>query len=328
MDRLLDVRHLDVRFLDVDAPVHAVRDVSYTLHRGEVYGLAGESGCGKTTAARALLGLLESASVSGAVALSGDEEGIDLSDQGPRSHTLGPLRGRRIALLFQEPTSALDPLRRIGAQVVDVLRPRGRAMRKAMSGRALDLLRRVGMSDPAAAAAMYPHEMSGGMRQRAALAVALACGPSVLIADEPTTALDSILQAHVMRTLRDVGLETAGALEIISHDLSMLGCFADRMGVMYAGRIVEEGAARDVLQRPLHPYTQGLLASAPALGDGARRPRSIRGASPSGLAPIVGCAFAPRCAQRGTTCDEEEPMLMETRPPHLVACWRAGEVES
>ena len=327
MDRLLAVRQLDVCFCSLRSSVHAVRGLSYELRRGETVGLAGESGCGKTTSAKALLGLLSSAVVSGELALSPDEC-YDLSDQGARSRSLGPLRGRRIALTFQEPTAALDPLRRIGGQISEVIGSRGRASRRDAPGQARELLFRVGMDDPDAAFRAYPHEMSGGMRQRAALAIALACEPDVLIADEPTTALDGLLQARVLETLHRIGLESAGALELITHDLAVLGSFADRIAIMYAGRIVEEARARELIDCPLHPYTRSLLAAAPTLERRTTSPPAIGRTSASPRMQDVGCSYAPRCPSRVDVCASQEPEAGEWAPGHRVACWCAGECAS
>jgi oligopeptide/dipeptide ABC transporter ATP-binding protein len=300
-----------------------VRDLSYELRRGETYGLAGESGCGKTTSAKALTGLLTSASVSGDLAFSSCER-YDLSDQGPRSRSLGPLRGRRIAITFQEPTTALDPLRRIGVQVAEVVRTRCGVGRRVAASAACELLERVGMDHPDAALRAYPHEMSGGMRQRAVLAMALACEPDVLVADEPTTALDGLLQARVLETLRRIGLESAGALELIAHDLAVLESFADRIAIMHAGRIVEEAPAGELIARPLHPYTKDLLAAAPSFERRAVRP-TTGAAATAFVAPGVGCSYGPRCARRADRCGVAEPDVVEPTPGHRVACWRAGE---
>jgi oligopeptide/dipeptide ABC transporter ATP-binding protein len=309
-----------VSFIHPAATVHAVRDVSYALEQGKAFGLAGASGCGKTTSARALLGLLPGAFVSGELGFSTGER-YDLSDQRLSGSTLAPLRGRRIALTFQEPTAALDPLRRVGAQVAEVAALRGRASHRNAQRRAIEIMRRVGLEDAEATARAYPHELSGGMRQRAALALAFACDPEVLIADEPTTALDSLLQARVLGLLREVGLEGAKSLELITHDLSVLRAYADRIAVMFAGRIVEQAPAHELVEQPLHPHTRALLASAKRLLQPTNSPAKVPALSAL-LAPSPGCSFSMRCAHRTDICAAEEPKIREARPDHFVACWQ------
>lgn len=318
---MLDVRRLDVSFSDPSSSNHAVRGVSYSLFAEQTYGLAGESGCGKTTSARALLGLLSSASVTGELVLaSGDR--YDLSDQGAKSRTLAPLRGQRIALTFQEPTAALDPLRRIGAQIGEASRARGHVARQ----RARDLLSRMGFANPDVAARAYPHLLSGGMLQRAALALAVACEPDVLVADEPTTALDTILQERILELLRDIGRDTVRAIELISHDLAVLGSCAHRIGIMYAGRIVEEAPARELLASPVHPYSCRLISLARALEHRTAIAERVVGAQ--GEVVREGCSFAPRCPRRAAPCATGEPDLVEVSPGHRAACWQAGGVDT
>jgi oligopeptide/dipeptide ABC transporter ATP-binding protein len=233
--------------------------------------------------------------------------------------------------MFQEPTAALDPLRRVGGQVAEVIRLRRRMSRRAARGEAVEVLRRVGLEDPESASRAYPHELSGGMRQRASLALALACDPDVLIADEPTTALDSLLQLRVLETLREIGLGRARSLELITHDLAVLRSFADRIAVMYAGRIVEEAGARDLVEHPFHPYTRELLAAMPTLGEST--PRAPSRTAKKELELGSGCRYAPRCPRRADACDAAEPELAavpdERRAgmpaEHRAACWRAEE---
>ncbi len=299
-----------------------MRGIGYFIRRGEVLGLAGESGCGKTTSSRALLGLLPTASVAGSLAFPPGDR-VDLADQRPRSPALGPLRGRRIALASQEPTAALDPLRRIGVQVQEVVEARRRLSPRASASAAVDLLRRVGLEAAEVAARAYPHELSGGMRQRAALALTLACRPDVLVADEPTTALDSVLQMRVLEALLDAGLAEAGALELITHDLAVLRSFADRIAVMYAGRIVETAATQELIEHPAHPYVRQLVAATPTLAGPARRLADRRRADgePWGGS---GCAFAPRCPRVAPTCGQDPPVV-EVGVDHWMECWRAEE---
>jgi peptide/nickel transport system ATP-binding protein len=296
---VLQIRDLHVDFDLGTARVNAVRGVSFALDAHSRLGIVGESGCGKSTAVLAMMGLLPpNAEVSGEVLL----DGVDIlsgGDASMRAH-----RWRDIAMVFQGAMNAFNPVRTVGAQIAEPIRLHRNATRRQANQRAGELLEMVGI--PAQRAARYPHEFSGGMRQRAAMAMALACGPRVLLADEPTTALDAIVQAEVLEMLRRITDELDVALVFISHDLPAVAQVTERVAVMYAGRIVEEAPVTQLLTAANHPYTSALLAAIPnpmsAVGV-----RSIPGEPPSLDAPVVGCAFAPRCPSVAEICRISEP---------------------
>uniref|UniRef100_UPI00313D0E83 ABC transporter ATP-binding protein n=1 Tax=unclassified Cupriavidus TaxID=2640874 RepID=UPI00313D0E83 len=305
---LLDVRGLRTNFDTATGTVTAVRDVSLTIERGETLALVGESGSGKSVTACSLLRLLPR---RGARVSAGEAwfDGIDLlalDDAGMRA-----VRGDRIAMIFQEPMSALNPVMRIGDQIVEAIRLHRRVSHAAAEARAIALLEQVRMPSPRERARDFPHQLSGGMRQRAMIAIALAGEPDLLIADEPTTALDVTTQAQILALLKRLQRETGMALLLITHDLGVVAETADRAAVMYAGRIVEQGRVDALLARPAHPYTAGLLASQAidALAPGSRLPE-IPGTVPPLSAMPPGCAFAPRCAHARPQCTQAAPALV------------------
>ncbi len=311
---VLEVEDLRVEFA-TNPPVRAVRGVSFSLSRGEKLGIVGESGCGKSVTATALLGMVDPPGriVSGSVRV-GDTEMISASPSDLRS-----VRGSEIAMVFQDPMSSLNPVARVGRQIEDVLTYHGWDDREARQGRVVELLTRVGLPDPARRARAYPHELSGGMRQRVMIAMALANDPTVLVADEPTTALDVTVEAQVLLLLEELASRTGAAIVLISHDLRVVSEVCDRVLVFYAGRIVEQGPTDRVFSTPSHPYTRALTDL--AFGTGTRR-RAIQGSPPDLAAPIDGCPFAPRCDLRTGTCDREP--LLEGPAHHRVACWFGG----
>jgi len=319
-ETLLDVRDLTVRFRAEGGTVRAVSGVSFSLRRGETLGLVGESGCGKSTAAFALMGLLPgNGQVTAGEVLF---EGRDLLKLRPRE--LRALRGNRLSMVFQNPMTSLDPAYSVGSQITDVLREHRGLSASAARAAAIDLLRRVGIPDPEQRFHVHPHRLSGGQRQRVVIAIALACDPVLLIADEPTTALDVTIQAQILNLLRDLGSERQAAIILITHDLGVVAQMCDRVAVMYAGRLVEEAPVGAIFAEPLHPYTAALLRSIPSLHSTRGALAVIEGTVPDLSHPPPGCPFAPRCPRRMAVCTERIPDLLVTRPGHSVACFLHG----
>jgi peptide/nickel transport system ATP-binding protein len=324
---LLTVENLSVSFQGDAGPVPAVRGVSYALHAREVLGIVGESGSGKTVSSLGILSLLPaSARVSGSARFRG-EELIGRSDR-----DLSAIRGRRISMIFQDPLSALTPVYTIGDQIAEAILVHEDVGRKAAFDRVIELLDDVGIPNPRQRATAFPHEFSGGMRQRVMIAMAIANRPDVIIADEPTTALDVTIQAQIMDVLEKARQATGAALILITHDLGVIAGVADRVAVMYAGKLVEVGGVDDVFYRARMPYTLGLLGSIPRLEAGARQPLTpIDGHPPSLVDLPPGCPFTPRCPMRIPVCSEAEPPL-EVMPAsgadHAAACHRSPEVEA
>jgi oligopeptide/dipeptide ABC transporter ATP-binding protein len=315
-DVLLSVRHLTTVFDVPGRPVAAVDDVSFDIHTGETLGLVGESGSGKSVTAFSIVQLLQSPgrTTAGQVLFQGRDL-LTLPE-----HEIRKVRGAGIGLVFQEPMAALNPVMRVGDHIAEALRVHGLAGTRDARTRAIDLLRAVRITDPDKRVDDYPHQLSGGMRQRVMIAVALACRPPLVIADEPTTALDVTVQAQILDLLRDMKREFDVSLLLITHDLGVIAETVDRVAVMYAGRIVETGPVRDVFRRPLHPYTQGLLASIPGTGEG-RRLHAIEGVVPNLAALPPGCSFAARCPYRMDVCTTAVPALVDIEPGHAVRCY-------
>ncbi len=316
---LLQVRDLRVRFHTERGPLTAVDGVSFELAAGEVLGVVGESGSGKSVTLTSLLGLLGSAAqVQGSVKLRGREL-IGLPQR-----ELQQVRGSQIAMVFQDPMTALTPVYSIGWQIVEQLRAHEPLSARAAKARAIELLAAVGLPSPEMQFERYPHQLSGGMRQRAVIAMALSCRPAVLIADEPTTALDVTVQAQILALIDSLRQQLGLAVVLITHDMGVVAELADRVLVMYAGRVVERGSARELFEDAWHPYTWGLLSSIPPL-DGPRPHRlpAIGGAPPSLQALPPGCAFAPRCAVADTRCSLAKPALVVDGTgtgTHAAAC--------
>ena len=313
---LLSVRNLTTVFDVPRRPVVAVNDVSFDVHKGETLGLVGESGSGKSVTAFSIIRLLQPPGriARGRVLFQGRDL-VSLSEPDIRK-----VRGAGIGLIFQEPMAALNPVMRVGTQIAEGLRVHGMAGKEDARQRAVALLRAVRIPDPERRVDDYPHQLSGGMRQRVMIAVALACSPPLVIADEPTTALDVTVQAQILELLRDMKRELDLALLLITHDLGVIAETADRVAVMYAGRIVEEGPVREIFNRPLHPYTQGLLASIPGEQAG-RRLRAIEGVVPNLADLPPGCSFAPRCPHRMDVCTTAVPALVEINSGHCARCY-------
>jgi len=321
-EHLLDVADLSVRFDTDDGPVHAVDRLSFTLDPGEVLGIVGESGCGKSVSCMSLVRLLpETAAISGTAVFAGRDL-LGLSQR-----RLRQVRGREISFVFQEPMTSLNPVFTVGRQIGEVLERHLDLSQRAARARALELLRLVRIPAPERRLHEYPHQLSGGMRQRVMIAMALACDPKVLVADEPTTALDVTIQAGILDLMRDIRERLGTAIILITHNLGVVADIADRVLVMYAGRKAEEAAADELFAHPQHPYTIGLLGAIPRPTAGAppERLQEIPGRVPSLRELPVGCAFAERCPRADETTRTHVPDLREVRPSHLVACFHPGE---
>jgi peptide/nickel transport system ATP-binding protein len=315
---LLDVQNLGVQLQTQRGPAKAVRELNFSLEKGQTLGLIGESGCGKSITAMALMGLLpERALTSGSIAFDGQEL-VGLPDAAMRR-----LRGNRIGMIFQEPMTALNPVHTIGHQVAEPLLLHRGATARAAQQQAIELLERVGITDAARRADAYPHQFSGGQRQRITIAMALACGPDLLIADEPTTALDVTIQGQILDLIADLVQERGMALLLISHDLGVIAENVANMMVMYGGRVMESGPTATVFAGMRHPYTRGLFGARPQLGaPRGTRLNTIEGSVPelSDLAP--GCPFAGRCPQAGPECAETQPTAHTLAPGHIAHCLR------
>ena len=318
---LLDVDALSVRFETDDGIVQAVDDLSFDLEEREVLGIVGESGCGKSVSLMSLLGLLPSTAKVEGTALF---DGTDLLSAS--SKQIGKIRGRQIAFVFQEPMTSLNPSFRVGRQIAEVLERHLDLGKRAADRRAVELLDLVRIPAPEKRVREYPHQLSGGMRQRVMIAMALACDPKVLVADEPTTALDVTIQAGILDLMRDIRERLGTAIVLITHNLGVVADIADRVLVMYAGRKVEEAPVHDLFARPQHPYTIGLLGAIPRPGGGDHngRLREIPGRVPSLDGPWAACAFADRCPRADDRTRSEVPPLREVERHHLVACFHPG----
>jgi oligopeptide/dipeptide ABC transporter ATP-binding protein len=315
---LLSVENLRVRFWTQRGTVHAVNGISFEIAAGETLGLVGESGCGKSVTSLALLGILPRAGrIASGTARFGDRDLLKLSDG-----ELRRIRGREIAIIFQDPMTSLNPVLTVGRQIREPLETHFGMDRKAAEMRAAELLDQVGIPAARSRVNDYPHQFSGGMRQRAMIAMALACEPKLLIADEPTTALDVTIQAQILNLLRELVAERDTALVLITHDLGVVAGMCERVHVMYAGMFMETGSAEQVFDTPRHPYTLGLLQSVPRLdAPRGRKLQPIEGAPRDMLQAPAYCAFAPRCSYEVAQSRLEVPPLVEVEPGHHVACF-------
>ena len=321
---LLAIENLCVEFSGGGGTARVLNGVALTVDGGEVLGIVGESGCGKSMTALAILRLVPSPPgriCAGRVLLKG-EDLLVASDQRIRD-----IRGNRIAMIFQEPMTALNPVFTVGAQIVEGLVSHLSMSPKHARSRAIELLKAVGIPAAEQRVDEYPHQLSGGMRQRVMIAMAISCDPDLLIADEPTTALDVTVQAQIFDLLREIQATRRMGLILITHDMGTIAEIADRVAVMYGGRVVEEGSTRDVLSKPQHPYTQGLIACIPVLGDNADRTEDlveIPGVVPSIWELQKGCPFYDRCSEVTPRCREEMPSRRLLGPGHSVSCWQRG----
>ena len=320
-ERLLDIRGLKTHFDTRDGVVKAVDGVDIHVDRGEVLGIVGESGCGKSVTSLSIMGLVPKPGriVEGTITFAGKDLG-DLSPKDVRA-----LRGEHMSMIFQQPGSALNPVQRSGVQIREVFKLHREWSRNVEQEKVIESLTSVGIPDPESRAKAYPHELSGGMAQRVMIAMALSCEPELLIADEPTTALDVTIQAQILDLIRDLQETSNTAVLLITHDLGVIAEMADRVAVMYAGEIVEETDVNSLFSEPLHPYSHGLLASIPVLGAPTDELETIPGVVPSLIDLPEGCRFAARCTARIehdlTICTEQRPELIEITPGHSVRCW-------
>ena len=326
MASLLEVNNLVTYFYTLDGVVKAVDDISYDLEPGETLGLVGESGCGKSVSALSIMGLIPSPPgriVHGEVVFNGDD--IRTYDD----EEMRAIRGKEIAMIFQEPMTSLNPVLTIGRQLTETVELHLGYDRKQSTARAVELIGMVGIPDPERRLKQYPHEFSGGMRQRVMIAMALSCNPKLLIADEPTTALDVTIQAQILELMKGLCKEFGASLIIITHNLGVVARYADRVNVMYAGKVIERGSARDIYAHPKHPYTLGLLHSVPRL-DEPRRVKldPIEGQPPDLINLPPGCSFRPRCSFAVDRCAEEIPPLVQVDEGHVSACWEWQNLET
>lgn len=322
--RILDVRDLVVELSSAGTRVRPVDGVSLRLGAGEIMGLVGESGSGKTLTCRAVAGLLPE---TGAPRVSGriDIRGMSRNDPGARRRKRGGVAGRDIAMIFQNPSSYLDPLMPVWKQIAEPLISNEGMRTGKARGEAIALMKKVGIPDPGRNADAYPHQLSGGMKQRVMIAAALACRPKLLIADEPTTALDVTVQMQILRLLLALRKESGLAIILVTHDLAVIAAICDTVNVMYCGKIVEQGTRRDVLRSPAHPYTRALVRSSPAWEGQTEELEAIPGQLPPLHAPPSGCRFHPRCQFVITRCRHSAPALREVAD-HSCACFRAEDV--
>ena len=323
---LLSVRSLSTEFRTERGTIKAVDDVSFDLASGETLAIVGESGSGKSVTAMSMLRLIPTPPgriSSGEVVF----DGVDLLKLDDRD--IRNIRGNRIALIFQEPMSSLNPSLTVGLQIAEPINIHRKTPWAAAMNKAVELLGKVRISDGKSRLSSYPHQYSGGMRQRVRIAMALACQPQLIIADEPTTALDVTVQAQILALLKELTREANSAMILITHDLGVVARYADRVAVMYGGRIVETAAARDLYKHPRHPYTRGLMASVPRLDGDTERPLVPIDGQPPDLASLPpGCSFAPRCRFAQDRCRVERPPLVESKPAHFSACFFHDRLDS
>ncbi|MBS1251403.1 MAG: Oligopeptide transport ATP-binding protein OppD [Anaerolineales bacterium] len=326
-DTILEMKNLRTYFFLDNGTVRAVDGVDLKLDRNTTLGLVGESGCGKSVTARSAMRLIQSPPgkiVNGEIWLhrNGGGGAVDIAGLDPRGRAMRDIRGDEISMIFQEPMTSLNPLYTVGGQIAEAVELHQKVDHREAMDRALEMLIRVQMSEPKQRLHEYPHQLSGGMRQRVMIALALSCNPSILIADEPTTALDVTVQAQILDLMRELQEDFGSAIIMITHNLGVISQTADYVAVMYLGKIVEYANVHSVFHDPLHPYTVGLLDSIPVFGQkGEKVLVPIKGMVPTPTEEIRGCAFAPRCPRVRQQCTEETPDLQEAQPGHQVACW-------
>lgn len=322
MEKILQVKNLQVSFSTYGGEVKAVRGVSFDLHKGETLAIVGESGCGKSVTSQSIMRLIPNppGKIVGGEILFKGEDLIQLKEA-----ELRKIRGANISMIFQDPMTALNPTLSIGEQIMEGIMQHEKLSRKQARRVAVEMLTLVGIPSPEERLKQYPHQFSGGMRQRIVIAMALICRPDVLIADEPTTALDVTIQAQILELFREIQKKTGVSIILITHDLGVVAQVADRIAVMYAGKIVELGSRREIFYQPKHPYTQGLLQSVPRLDIEKAELVPIPGSPPDLFSPPVGCAFAARCPYAMEVCDRVYPQSTSLSNHHYVDCWLQDE---
>lgn len=319
MSRLLEIKDLHIHFESKNRSVHAVRGISFHVNKGEVLAIVGESGCGKSVTAKSIMRLLpeKTCTIRNGSILFDGKEMTTLSKK-----ELSQVRGSKIGMIFQDPMTSLNPTMRVGDQIAEGLIVHSNCKKKEARKKAIELIRLVGIPTPEFCAKKYPHQLSGGMRQRIVIAMALICEPDLLIADEPTTALDVTIQAQILDLLKELQEKMGMAIILITHDLGVVAKFSDRVNVMYAGKIIESGTIQDIFYQPKHPYTLGLLQSAPKLDqESNQRLTAIDGTPPDLGSPPEGCAFAERCPYAMDVCDDYDPAKTVLSRTHHVNCW-------
>lgn len=323
-DTVLEVKNLVTTFRINKKEYPVIRDISFEIHENETLCMVGESGCGKSVTTLSIMGLLpENGAVrSGSIKLCGEE----LLGMSPRQ--LGQVRGKKMGMIFQEPMTSLNPVFPVGRQIMESFMIHQGLDKKAARARTIEMIRLVGIPSPEKVVDEYPHELSGGMRQRIMIAMALACRPKILIADEPTTALDVTIQAQIMHLLRDLKEQTGTAIILITHDLGVVAQIAQNVLVMYAGQAVEYAPVRDIYKDPLHPYTRGLLESIPKLHEEVETLASIPGMVPAPNAYPAGCRFSPRCGHACALCEQKAPPLIKLADGRRVRCWKYDPEEA
>jgi peptide/nickel transport system ATP-binding protein len=324
---LLEIQNLQTHFGTIDGVVRAVEGVSFHINAGETLGVVGESGCGKSVTAMSILRLIATppGRIAGKILFQGRNL-LELSEP-----EMQAIRGKDISMIFQEPMTSLNPVLTVGRQIGETVMLHEGVSARDAEQRAVEMLTLVGIPAPGRRVREYPHQLSGGMRQRVMIAMALACSPQLLVADEPTTALDVTIQAQILELMRDLKTRVGAAIMLITHDLGVVAEMAQRVIVMYAGRKVEEGTVEEIFLNPLHPYTRGLMGSMPKLGSslhetGRSKLTEIQGLVPSLRKPIIGCAFAGRCPEATDVCRQMAPAIEEKAPNHHVACHYAPRV--
>ncbi len=320
----MEVKNLKTYFHTEEGLIKAVDDISFDVKKGETLGVVGESGCGKSVTSLSIMQLVPRprGKIEGGIIKyhKNNSEVVDITSLHPHSKAMRSIRGNEIAMIFQEPMTSLNPVYTIGEQIMEAVRLHQDADKSQARDKAIEMLGRVGISAPSQRVDEYPHQLSGGMRQRAMIAMALSCDPNFLVADEPTTALDVTIEAQILKLMRDLQRDFEMSIMIITHDLGVIGEMADRVIVMYTGKVVERASTDDIFYNPKHPYTRGLLKSIPQIGQKDRLV-PIEGTVPNLLYLPQGCYFAPRCPKAKNICRQEEPPAIKIDEDHFSKCW-------